>query len=351
MNPVSILSLATAVPAYVIEQGDVEKLAPQVFPELFAHYPVMIDIFQNAGIARRRTVRPLAWYLEPRDWSDRSAVFHEAGLALFEEAARAAIDRAGLAAREIDTVVTVCSSGVATPSLEARAMQGIGFRSDVRRVPVFGLGCAGGVSGLALAAELVRSDPGKIVLLVVVELCSLAFRIDRRTKEDAVASALFGDGAAALVLQANGGGGLATVRDAAQHTWPDTLDVMGWSFDPVGFGVVLSRSVPIFVERRFPPVARKLLDEAGLKADEVGRYVCHPGGGKVIDAIERALTLPAGTLDFERDVLREYGNMSAPTVLFALQRVLNSSTKGALALSALGPGFTASMVALDPVRG
>jgi alkylresorcinol/alkylpyrone synthase len=127
---------------------------------------------------------------------------------------------------------------------------------------------------------------------------------------------------------------------------------MGWSFDPVGFGVVLSRSVPAFVERRFPPVARKLLDEAGVTApDEVGRYICHPGGGKVVDAIERALALPMGALDCERDVLREYGNMSAPTVLFALECVLNSPSKGALALSALGPGFTASMVALDPVRG
>jgi alkylresorcinol/alkylpyrone synthase len=349
MNPVSILSVSTAVPAHVVEQDEVEKLAPKVFPELFAHYPVMIDIFRNAGIARRRTVRPLAWYLAPRDWSDRSAVFHEAGLTLFEEAARAAIERAGVAPEAIDTIVTVCSSGVATPSLEARAMQTIGFRSDVRRVPVFGLGCAGGVSGLALAAELARSYPGQIVLLVVVELCSLAFRIDRRTKEDAVASALFGDGAAALVLQASGGGGLATIRGAAQHTWPGTLDVMGWSFDPVGFGVVLSRSVPIFVERRFPPVARKLLGEAGLVPDEVGRYICHPGGGKVVDAIERALALPMGALDCERDVLREYGNMSAPTVLFALQRVLELPARGALALSALGPGFTASMVALDPV--
>ncbi len=350
MEPVSIVSLATAVPAHVVEQGEVEKLAPKVFPELFAHYPAMIEIFQNAGIERRRTVQPLAWYLAPRDWSDRSEVFHEAGLALFEEAARAAMARAGLAPNKIDTIVTVCSSGVATPSLEARAMRNIGFRSDVRRVPVFGLGCAGGVSGLSLAAELARADPGKIVLLVVVELCSLAFRIDRRTKEDAVASALFGDGAAALVLQANGGGGLATVRGAAQHTWPDTLNVMGWSFDPVGFGVVLSRSVPIFIERRLPPVARKLLHEVGVAADEVGRYICHPGGGKVVDAIERALALSSGALDFERDVLREYGNMSAPTVLFVLQCVLDSAPQGALAISALGPGFTASMVALDPVR-
>jgi alkylresorcinol/alkylpyrone synthase len=349
MSPVSVLSIATVTPENVIEQSAVEKIAPKIFPDLFEKYPVMLDIFKNSGIDRRRVVQPLGWYLEPRDWSDRSKVFHEEALALFEQAANEAMDRAGLKPAEIDTVVTICSSGVATPSLEARAMENIAFRADVRRIPVFGLGCAGGVSGVALAAQLAAADPGKIVLLVVVEVCSLAFRLDRGTKEDAVASALFGDGAAAIVMQANGGGGLATIRGSAQHTWPDTIDVMGWIFDPVGFGVVLSRSVPIFVERRFPPVAKKLLDQVGLAPEEVGRYVCHPGGGKVVDAVETALKLKRGALDHERDVLREFGNMSAPTVLFALERVLNAKQKGALALSALGPGFTASLVALDPV--
>jgi alkylresorcinol/alkylpyrone synthase len=349
-NPVSIFSIATVTPGNVIEQSAVEKIAPNIFPELFEQYPVMLDIFRNSGIERRRVVQPLAWYLEPRDWTDRSKIFHEEGLALFQQAARKAIERAGLEPDEIDTIVTICSSGVATPSLDARSMQEIGFRADVRRVPVFGLGCAGGVSGLSLASRLAAADPGEIVLLIVVEVCSLAFRIDRRTKEDAVASALFGDGAAGIVMQANGGGGLATVRGSAEYTWPDTIDVMGWIFDPIGFGVVLSRSVPIFVERRFPPIAKKLLEEAGVESAEVGRYVCHPGGGKVVDAVEMALKLQRGSLDHERDVLREYGNMSAPTVLFALERVLNSKPRGTLALSALGPGFTASLAALDPVH-
>jgi alkylresorcinol/alkylpyrone synthase len=215
-------------------------------------------------------------------------------------------------------------------------------------VPVFGLGCGGGVSGLSIATRLAAARPGTTVLVVVIELCSLAFRIDRRTKEDAVAAALFADGAAALVLRADSDGRLR-LRGGAEHTWPDTLDIMGWTFDPIGFGVVLSRSVPVFVERRFPAVAKKLLAGAGLKRADISRFVCHPGGGKVVDAIERALALPRGALNHERDVLREYGNMSAPTVLFALERVLASAPPalGNLALSALGPGFTASLLVLD----
>jgi alkylresorcinol/alkylpyrone synthase len=350
MQEVSLLSIATAVPPHVIEQDDVARLAPKVFPDLFARYPVMIEIFRNSGVDRRRAVRPMEWYLAARDWTDRSALFLEAGLALFEEAARSAIARAGIAPADVDLVMTVCSSGIATPSLEARALPSLGLRADVRRVPVFGLGCAGGVSGVSLAARLAAAEPGTNVLVVVIELCSLAFRLDRGTKEDAVASALFGDGAAALVLRAERkpNGALAQVTGSAEYTWPDTLDVMGWTFDPVGFGVVLSRSVPTFVERRFPKVADKLLDAVGLARADVARFVCHPGGGRVVDALETALALPRGALDHERAVLREFGNMSAPTVLFALERVLADKPKDKVALSALGPGFTASLVALQP---
>jgi alkylresorcinol/alkylpyrone synthase len=346
MHEVSLLALTTAVPRHVIEQAEVTELAPKVFPEMFVRYPVMLDIFKNSGIERRRAVRPLEWYLTAHDWTDRSEVFHEEGLALFEQAASQAIEEAEIDPMEIDAVVTICSSGVATPTLEARALQRLGLRSDVRRVPVFGLGCAGGVSGLSIASRLASVDSGSTVLVVVLELCTLAFRLDRRSKEDAVATALFADGAAALVLRAAPEGAVR-VRGSAEYMWPDTLDIMGWTFDPVGFGVVLSRSVPIFVERRFPSVAKKLLSAVQLSRNDVGRFVCHPGGGKVVDAVERALTLPRGTLDHERDVLREFGNMSAPTVLFALRRVLDAAPKGALALSALGPGFTACLLALD----
>jgi alkylresorcinol/alkylpyrone synthase len=346
MHEVSVLSIATATPGHVIEQDEVAALAPRVFPEMFARYPAMLDIFKNSGIARRRTVRPMDWYLAPRDWRDRSEVFHSEGQALFERVADEAIKRAEIAPDEIDLVVTICSSGIATPTLEARAASRLGLRPDVRRVPVFGLGCAGGVSGLSIAARLAAAAEGMTALIVVLELCSMAFRIDRGTKEDAVAAALFADGAAALVLRA-GAGGRVQLRGSAEYLWPDTLDVMGWTFDPVGFGVVLSRSVPIFVERRFPPVAQKLLAAVNLARNDVSRFVCHPGGGKVVDALERALALPRQSLDHERAVLREYGNMSAPTVLFALERVLAAGHIGSLALSALGPGFTASLLALD----
>lgn len=347
MAAVSILSLATVAPSHVIEQRDVAAVAPRVLPGFFERFPGMIEVFNNAGIERRRAVRPLEWYLQPHDWRERSEVYLEEALKLYEQAAREAMDRAGIRPEEIDLVVTISTSGVATPSLEAHMLEKLGMRPETRRVPVFGLGCAGGVTGLSIASKLASAMPGTTALIVVIELCTLALRTDRDIKEDVVSAALFADGAAAIVLRASEEQGLARVNGSAEHTWPKTLDVMGWTFDPVGFGVVLARSVPSFVERRMPEMTKSLLARCNVDEREVARYVCHPGGGKVVDALENALKLQRGSLDHERAVLREYGNMSAPTVLFALERVLAENPRGVLALSALGPGFTATMVTVD----
>ena len=221
----------------------------------------------------------------------------------------------------------------------------MGFRDDVLRVPVFGRGCAGGVCGLTIAAQLAEARPGSTVLLVALELCTLAFRLDDFKVANLVATALFGDGAAACLLRA-GDGGVARIEGGAEHNWADTLDVMGWSVDPQGFGVILARAVPPFVEERFGPALDGMLERLGIARETVGRFVCHPGGTKVVAAIERALSLDEGALDHEREVLRECGNMSAPTVLFILERVMRAGLPERAVLTAMGPGFTASCASL-----
>ena len=246
---------------------------------------------------------------------------------------------------EVDTIVTISSTGIATPSLEARVAGRLGFRPDVERVPVFGLGCAGGVSGFSIASRLARSRPGSIVLLVAVEVCTLAFRLDELTKANVVATALFGDGAAACVLRAYDGG-TAAVEMSGQHTWPDTLDIMGWRIDPQGFGVIFDREIPPFAQKHIAPAISGILARAGLAREDVDRFACHPGGAKVIAALELALSLEQGSLDHERAVLADYGNMSAPTVLFVLERILQAGLPSRTLLTAMGPGFTASCVAL-----
>lgn len=347
MAGVSILALATATPPHVIEQRDVMAAAPKAMPDFFQRFPGMMEIFGNAGIERRRAVRPLEWYLQPHDWRERSEVYLQEALKLYQQVAKDAMLRAGVKPEDIDIAITISSSGVATPSLEAHAMEALGLRPETRRVPVFGLGCAGGVTGLSIASKLASAEPGTTVLVVVIELCTLALRTDRGSKEDVVSAALFADGAAALVLRSGKSEGLARVNGSAEYTWPKTLEIMGWTFDPIGFGVVLSRSVPMFVERRMPEMTNRLLERCNVALHDVARFVCHPGGGRVVSSLENALKLQRGSLDHERAILREYGNMSAPTILFALERVFAEKRNGTLALSALGPGFTATMTTIE----
>jgi alkylresorcinol/alkylpyrone synthase len=342
--PVAMLALATGVPPHRLEQPAVAELARQVYARAFLRYPKLADVFTNAGIERRYAVRPLEWFAAPHDLADRTKVYLEGASELFVRTARMALDRAGVSARDVDVVVTVSSTGIATPSIEARVGVEIGFRPDILRVPVFGRGCAGGVSGLSIGARLARAEPGEVVLVVAVELCTLTSRNDRSTKADVISSALFGDGAAAAVLRAGRGNAKLRIGATAEHNWPGTLDIMGWTIDRAGFGVVLSRSLPRFLEKRLATPVRRFVRDAGIDAPQ---FVCHPGGAKVLDAVEAALKLQKGTLRDEREVLRGHGNMSAPSVLFVLERALKRGLRGSAVLAALGPGFTASFLALE----
>jgi alkylresorcinol/alkylpyrone synthase len=317
----------------------------EVFSHQFTDFDRIAAVFASAGIAERRVIRPFDWYFGAHGWPERTAAYLDGALALFIEAAQRALDRAGIAADAVDAVVTVSSTGIATPSIEAHAFRTLGFRPDVQRVPVFGLGCAGGVAGLAIGADLAMARSGGIVLVVVVELCSLAVRRDQATKANMVALALFGDGAAAAVLTSRPGGAVRVV-DTGHHTWTDTLDIMGWQVDPVGFGVIFDQSIPAFARERLGPAIDASLEGQAMQRRDIGRFVCHPGGRKVVEAIEGALGLEPRSLDHEREILRYYGNMSAPTALFVLERALEAGLPEQAMLVALGPGFTVSTATL-----
>lgn len=343
--PVRLLSLATASPPHQMPQAEVAARARELFLPRFPQFDRMAPVFLSAGIRTRQSAMPMEWYLTPRDWPERTAAYTAAAVDLFERAAQGALDEAGLSGREIDVIVTVSSTGIATPSLEARAMETLGFRPDAQRVPVFGLGCAGGATGLSLAARLAAATPGARVLVVTVELCTLSFRMDEPTKADIVATALFGDGAAACILRA-GEAGFAEVEAVAEHTWPGTLDIMGWRVDPQGLGVIFARAIPPFVREHLRSAVDGMLGRSGLSVADVDRFVCHPGGMKVIEALEGALDLGQGALDHERAVLADHGNMSAPTVLYVLDRARRAGLPRRSVVAALGPGFTASTVTL-----
>lgn len=338
--------LATSVPKYELPQTLVEDNARRILGSRYAQFERMSASFKTSGVEKRYSFAPIDWFQEPKNWEERNTLYLEGSRDIFIQAANQALTEAGLKADEIDTVVTVSSTGIATPTIEALAFKEMGFRSDVRRVPVFGLGCAGGVSGLGIAQTLASAAPETNVLLVVIEACTLSFRSDRLQKADIIATILFGDGAAAAVLSTNENSQIK-LHEGSEHLWPDTLGIMGWDVDNTGLGVVFDRSIPAFAEERMADTVKTAREKATFDSKEISRYVFHPGGSKVVEAIETALELQTGTLDSEREILKQFGNMSAPTALFVLKDVLAQGTKGKMLMGALGPGFTASFMPLE----
>ena len=306
----------------------------------------LAGVYDNALIDQRYTVAPVDWYLEQRGWEERSTLYAAAAESLFEEATLKAIEEAGLAPRDIDGILFVSTTGIATPSIDARVAPRLGFRPDVRRLPIFGLGCAGGVTGLATAARLATADPGSRWLFVTVETCSISIRLDNDDPAAIVATALFGDGAAAAVVSTEGEG-LARIAGGGEKLWPDTLGIMGWRVEDPGLAVIFDRAIPPFIEAELAPAIDFMLAELDLTRADLDRFCCHPGGAKVVDAIEAALGLPADSLDLERAVLRDCGNMSAPTVLFVLDKLLARGLPDRTMMTAFGPGFTCAGLVLE----
>ena len=349
-----LMALATAVPPHPIAQDDVRAFARDLFRDVLREDDDrLLGVFEHAGIEQRNVCAPLAWFAADHGFAEKNALYVEHAVRLGAEVATRAMAQAHLSPRDIDHLVFVSSTGIAAPSVDARLANELGLRGDFRRTPIWGLGCAGGVAGLARAREFALAEPGARVLLVALELCSLTFQRNDLSKRNLVASSLFGDGAAAALVVAderpakrNGGAPLELVA-AASTFWHDTLDVMGWDVDAAGLHVIFARDIPTIVRERVRPGIEQFLARQGLSLETLDHLVSHPGGMKVLAAYQQALGLENGALDHARAVLREHGNMSSPTCLFVLERFLRSRTIAAgdtAVLSALGPGFCAEYV-------
>jgi len=348
------VAVATAVPSHVARQGDARGLVAQLFSQSLGGDDRLLAVFENAQIEQRHVCAPLEWYAEDHSFADKNRRYVENAVQLASEATLRALERAHLTPRDVDHVVFVSSTGLATPSIDALLANALEFRSDVRRTPIWGLGCAGGAAGLSRTRDLALADPHARVLLVALELCSLTFQRNDLSKRNLVASSLFGDGAAAaVVVGAEVAGGSANGRvplellASRSVLWKDTLDVMGWTVDGDGLHVVFSRDLPSIVRDRVRPSLVEFLASCGATLDTLEHVVAHPGGAKVLRAYEETLELAPESLAHARDVLRMHGNMSSPSCLFVLDRFLQAGTirPGEHALvAALGPGFSAEYV-------
>ena len=348
-----IASLATAVPPHRVAQDEALEFFQRSFDIPPSRRDRLKQLFLNAEIETRYAAAPVHWYEQAHSFELKNDLYIDRAIDLLKQVAIDSLTVAGLSCSDVDTLVTVSSTGVAVPALDVRLMEELPFRRNVQRLPVFGLGCAGGALGLARAAACALAQPGSRILCLVVELCTLTFCRGDRTTANIVATALFGDGAAGAVLTTDGPG--PAIRAWGEHTWPRSLDVMGWHVTQKGLELRLARGVPDFARHRVRRVTDDFLASVGLELADVDDFICHPGGSKVLRALEDAFGLPSGGLAASREILRDYGNMSAATVLFILKRVLMTSAAGngrhagvrRYLMTGLGPGFSIGYLVLE----
>ncbi|MFN3216316.1 MAG: type III polyketide synthase [Acidimicrobiales bacterium] len=348
MTPVRLLGLGTAVPDHEVDQDRAKCLVRAMFADSFDGLDRFVGVFDRSGVHSRSFSVPPSWFDDDHDFGERNDRYRVEAFDLSVRAADRAIAAAAIEPASIGAVFFVSSTGVATPSLDARLVQHLGLAlHGTRRTAVFGHGCAGGVGGLGQALEWTAAQPERCALLIATELCSLAFRRDAATKTDLVAASLFADGSAAAVLGRRDGSDAPTLVGAGSTLWPDTADVMGWDVDARGLGVVLSRSVPSLVRREFRASAEAACRRHGTSVDDIAHHIFHPGSAGVLAALADSLGLEPDQLRWSARVLYDHGNMSAPTALFVLERFLaeDGGRPGEMGLiSAMGPGFAAEHV-------
>jgi alkylresorcinol/alkylpyrone synthase len=345
-----IASVASAMPAHYYSQQDVAEYLKQVWQ----HQPSIVSrlgaLLQNCGVEGRHFSMPIERYVEFTRFGQFNDVWIETALELGERAIRKALDRAGLAAQDVDVILFTTVTGLASPSIDARLCNKLDFRPDIKRMPFFGLGCVAGASAVSRAADYVRGDPRGVALVLSVELCSLTWQKGDTSLAHAISCGLFGDGAtcAVVVGREREARGPAIVHTRSVF-YPDTEDVMGWNISEAGFSIVLSPGVPILARERLGLDTDAFLASHGLTRQDIGFWVCHPGGPKVLAAARDALGLDDDALALSWDSLRRVGNLSSASVLLILERTLieRPPAPGTLGMMlAMGPGFCSELLLL-----
>lgn len=354
-----ILSVSTVNPPFAINQTEAAQLTRALFTNRFKNIERLLTVFQNGGIENRYLTMPLDWFKHTHTFEEKNQLYIEHAVKYGVQAVQKCLQspttlEKAVDPTEIDAIFYISSSGIATPSIEARIMNLLPFRSDTKRIPIWGLGCAGGAAGLSRAYEYCRAFPHANVLVLSVELCSLTFQKDDYSKSNLVGASLFADGIACVLVSGNQSNlqpiKLApTIVGTSSKFMPDSEDVMGWSIQNNGLHVIFSRSIPSIITKWLGPIVHEFLTKYHLTTEDITHFVAHPGGKKVLTAYEHALHFSAEKTATSRHTLTHYGNMSSPTVLYVLKQFMEDKPKhkefGLMA--ALGPGFCGELLLLQ----
>ena len=348
--PIRIAGAAGAFPEYAYSQA-VLCGALQEYWGSSLERPELLERFQaRAGVETRRLAFPVEWYQSPRAWGEVNAAWLDVAQRLGQRAIDAALARARLSRDDLDALFVVSITGIASPSLDARLINRMGLRSDIKRTPIFGLGCVGGATGLVRAADYVRAYPEQHAALLALELCSLTLQRDDLSTANLISSALFADGAAAAIVsgsdrQADG----PEIVSARSVFYPDSEDIMGWDISERGFRIVLSPKLTDLIKVHLAHDVDAFLDSLGLTRRDIQSWVMHPGGPKVLEAVAGSLGLSGQALEPSWDCLRRFGNLSSASVLLVLEEVTgrHRPPAGTLGLMvAMGPGFCSELILL-----
>jgi alkylresorcinol/alkylpyrone synthase len=357
--PITISAISTALPRHIVGIDEVKAFVNRTFPLSEARTSMMYEIIENAKVEQRYSVFPPSYTIEPRSLTQTTQEYQEHAITLGRRAAAQCLEDAGVAPVDVDMIVTVSCTGLIIPSLDAHLVNDLGFRSDVRRVPLTELGCSGGAAALGRAWDFLKGVQEGKVLVVSVELPSLTFQRRDISTANLISSILFGDGAVALLMTRNtapeslaaSSSGLCrpAIIGAQTHLVPNTLEALGFDLKDDGLHIVLSQDVPVLIREKFRGLVENFLARHGLCQQDISAFILHAGGQKLLTFIEQDLGLSRELTQYSWDVLRDYGNQSSASVLFVLNEWVKKSNLPAGRygfLAAFGPGFTVDMMLL-----
>lgn len=346
-----IIAAAAADAPYKISQSDIKDFIFNLFSGSGIEIDRLISVFDNSGISSRNiSVKP-EWLSKEHTFKERNNIFTATAFEMAKKAVNDALAKANLKPGDIDNIIYVTSTGVMTPTLDAMLFNEFGFNKHIKRLPLWGLGCAGGAAAISRAMDLTTAYPEETALIVAVELCSLTFQKDDLSKSNIIASSLFSDGCACVIIAGDESlltPGISPVLIGSLSTiYDNSLDVMGWEIVESGFSVIFSRDIPQIVKENVKANITQILNKHELNIGDITHYITHPGGMKVISAYEESLGLKNGTLMLPRKILNEHGNMSSASVIYVLDEFLRSGNfkTGEYGLiSSLGPGFSSELI-------
>jgi alkylresorcinol/alkylpyrone synthase len=345
----TIAATATAVPPHLITRDDVKYYLGRVFDIPDRKVEAMMTVVDNAQVHKRHSIFPIEYTIEPRPLSKTNEEYQEHAIALGRRAAEECLAKAGVVPADVDLIITVSCTGYMIPSLDVHLLNLMGFRNNIRRLPITELGCVAGAIALSRARDFLLGAPGKTVLIVAVELPSLTFQRKDLSQGNLISAVIFGDGAAAAVLTNQPSSG-PRILDSESFTLPASMDALGFDLRDTGFHIVLSKELPQLVREKIKGLVENFLGRHNLTPGEMTAYLLHPGGQKLLVCIEEELGLQRRHTEFSWDVLRDYGNLSSATILFILQEWLTKKrmNPGDYGLVAgFGPGFSSEFLLLQ----